>query len=86
MSLLLKVLKRTNAANGWRYPLLLYLRNWGSAASELEKEWLEDPLFKNLEVAKNGEVHKVDDVIWNTAGGVKAANLMLDDIENTFLK
>jgi iron complex transport system substrate-binding protein len=56
------------------------------AASELEKEWIEDPLFKNLEVAKNGEVHKVDDVIWNTAGGVKAANLMLDDIENTFLK
>ncbi|WP_428910512.1 ABC transporter substrate-binding protein [Niallia sp. Krafla_26] len=55
-------------------------------ASELEKEWLEDPLFKNLEVAKKGEVYKVDDVIWNTAGGVKAANLMLDDIENTFLK
>jgi iron complex transport system substrate-binding protein len=57
-----------------------------NAASELEKEWIEDPLFKNLEVAKNGEVHKVDDVIWNTAGGVKAANLMLDDIDNTFLK
>lgn len=57
-----------------------------NAASELEKEWLEDPLFKNLEVAKNGEVHKVDDVIWNTAGGVKAANLMLDDIKSTFLK
>ncbi|MBB6446302.1 ABC transporter substrate-binding protein [Bacillus benzoevorans] len=56
------------------------------AASALEKEWLEDPLFKNLEVAKKGEVHKVDDVIWNTAGGIKAANLMLDDIENKFLK
>lgn len=55
-------------------------------ATELEKEWLEDPLFKNLEVAKNAEIYKVDDVIWNTAGGVKAANLMLDDIENTFLK
>ena len=35
---------------------------------------------------KKGEVHKVDDVIWNTAGGVKAANLMLDDIEDVFLK
>ena len=56
------------------------------AASELEKEWLEDPLFKNLDVAKQGEVHKVNDVIWNTAGGVKAANLMLNDIEATFLK
>ncbi|MBM7608525.1 iron complex transport system substrate-binding protein [Lysinibacillus composti] len=55
-------------------------------ATKLEEEWLKDPIFNNLEVAKKGEVHKVDDVIWNTAGGVKAANLMLDDIENTFLK
>lgn len=55
-------------------------------ATKLENEWLEDPIFQNLEVAKKGEVYKVDDVIWNTAGGVRAANLMLDDIENTFLK
>jgi iron complex transport system substrate-binding protein len=54
--------------------------------SELEKEWIADPLFKNLEVAKKGEVHKVSDTIWNTAGGVLAANLMLDDIEKIFLK
>ncbi|MED4225365.1 iron-siderophore ABC transporter substrate-binding protein [Neobacillus cucumis] len=54
--------------------------------SELEKEWIADPLFKNLEVAKKGEVHKVSDSIWNTAGGVLAANLMLDDIEKIFLK
>lgn len=54
--------------------------------SELEKEWIADPLFNNLEVAKKGEVHKVSDTIWNTAGGVLAANLMLDDIEEIFLK
>lgn len=57
-----------------------------SKASQLEKEWLADPLFKNLDVSKKGEVHKVDDTIWNTAGGVLAANLMLDDIEKIFLK
>ncbi|MDZ5472172.1 iron-siderophore ABC transporter substrate-binding protein [Bacillus sp. 31A1R] len=55
-------------------------------ASDVEKDWIEDPIFKNLEVAKKGAVHKIDDVIWNTAGGVKAANLMLDDIEKYFLK
>ncbi|WP_108670623.1 ABC transporter substrate-binding protein [Peribacillus acanthi] len=55
-------------------------------ASAIEKEWLEDPLFKNLSVAKAGNVHKVEDVIWNTAGGVIAANKMLDDIETYFLK
>lgn len=55
-------------------------------ASAVEKEWIEDPLFKNLEASKKGQVHKVSDTIWNTAGGVLAANLMLDDIENKFLK
>ena len=55
-------------------------------ASNLEKEWIEDPLFQNLSVAKAGNIHKVDDVIWNTAGGVIAANLMLDDIEKYFVK
>ncbi|MBT2693190.1 iron-siderophore ABC transporter substrate-binding protein [Bacillus sp. ISL-55] len=55
-------------------------------ATEVEKEWIEDPLFQNLVVAKKGEVHKVNDAIWNTAGGVMAANLMLDDLEKHLLK
>ncbi|PGV67281.1 iron siderophore-binding protein [Bacillus cereus] len=54
--------------------------------SELEKEYINDPLFKNLNAVKNGKAYKVDDVIWNTAGGVMAANLMLDDIEKRFIK
>lgn len=49
-------------------------------ATELEKEWINDPLFKNLQAVKTGNVHKVDDSIWNTAGGVIAANKMLDDL------
>lgn len=54
-------------------------------ATKLANDWIEDPLFKNLNVSKNGNVHQVDDIIWNTAGGVLAANLMLDDIEEYFL-
>lgn len=54
-------------------------------ASKVKEEWLNDPLFQNLEVAKAGNVHEVSDPIWNTAGGVLAANLMLDDIEKFFL-
>ena len=49
-------------------------------ASALEKEWVNDPLFQNLNAVKTGNVHKVDDSIWNTAGGVLAANKMLDDL------
>ncbi|WP_226682219.1 ABC transporter substrate-binding protein [Sutcliffiella horikoshii] len=54
-------------------------------ATKIKDEWLEDPLFNNLEVAKAGNVHEVSDAVWNTAGGVLAANLMLDDIEKVFL-
>lgn len=45
-----------------------------------EKEWTNDPLWKNLNAVKNGKAYKVNDAIWNTAGGVKAANLMLDEL------
>ncbi|MFG6494449.1 iron-siderophore ABC transporter substrate-binding protein [Fictibacillus sp. UD] len=55
-------------------------------ATETEKEWTNNPLWKNLDVVKAGNAHKVDDAIWNTAGGVKAANLMLDDLEKYFLE
>jgi iron complex transport system substrate-binding protein len=46
-------------------------------ASAIEKDYINDPLFKNLSVSKKGNVHKVSDAVWNTAGGVLAANLML---------
>ncbi|KAF9113175.1 hypothetical protein BGX30_007024, partial [Mortierella sp. GBA39] len=36
--------------------------------SKMEKEWTEDKLWKNLEVVKKGNAHRVDDAIWNTAG------------------
>ncbi|PMC40562.1 iron siderophore-binding protein [Bacillus sp. UMB0899] len=51
-------------------------------ATKTEEDWTNDPLWKNLEVVKANKAYKVDDAIWNTAGGVIAANLLLDDIEN----
>ena len=53
-------------------------------ATKLEEEWINDPLFQNLEVAKADKVFKVNDTIWNTAGGYLAAQLMLDDLEKHF--
>lgn len=55
-------------------------------ATDTEKEWTGNPLWKNLDVVKADKAYKVSDAIWNTAGGVKAANLMLDDLEKYFLK
>lgn len=45
------------------------------------EEWTNDPLWKNLSAVKNNNAHEVSDAIWNTAGGVIAANAMLDDLE-----
>ena len=47
-------------------------------------DWLADPLWLNLEVVKAGNVHEVSDAIWNTAGGIIAGNLMLDDLEEIY--
>lgn len=58
-----------------------YAPDGDKKAINLEKEWTQDPLWKNLDAVKKGNVHKVDDVIWNTAGGVIAANKMLDELE-----
>lgn len=48
--------------------------------SKQEQEWLNDPLWKNVKAVKANKVTKVNDATWNTAGGVIAANLMLDDL------
>lgn len=50
-------------------------------ASAVAEDWLADPLWQNLDVVKAGKVHAVSDAVWNTAGGIIAGNLLLDDIE-----
>jgi len=49
-------------------------------AAKVVEEWMNDPLFKKLNVVQNDKVVQVDEAIWNTAGGYKAANLLLDEI------
>lgn len=45
---------------------------------QVQSEWTEDPLWQNLEAVQEGKAYEVSDTIWNTAGGVIAANIMLD--------
>ena len=47
-------------------------------------DWLQDPLWLNLEGVKAGQAARVSEIIWNTAGGIYAAHLMLDDIETIY--
>ncbi|WP_265515632.1 ABC transporter substrate-binding protein [Nitratireductor luteus] len=53
----------------------------GEKATE---EVLNDPLWQSLDVVEGGKVHAVDDVIWNTAGGILAARLMLKEIARIY--
>lgn len=46
-----------------------------------ESDWMDEPLWQALDVVKAGKIHRVDDAVWNTAGGVLAANRLLDDLE-----
>jgi iron complex transport system substrate-binding protein len=48
--------------------------------NQQETDWMKDPLWMNLKPIKNNKATKVSDATWNTSGGVKAANLMLDDL------
>lgn len=56
------------------------------AAAAYRDEWVNDPLWKNLSVVKNNQVFQVDEVIWNTGGGLLSANLLLDEIVKHFTK
>lgn len=53
-------------------------------ANAAEAEALADPLWQSLSAVKEGRVHKVNDGIWNTAGGIIAAGLMLDDLASIY--
>ena len=50
----------------------------------LAEEVLADPLWLSLSAVRAGKVHAVDDAIWNTAGGILAARLMIGDIARIY--
>ncbi|MGP1357350.1 ABC transporter substrate-binding protein [Roseicyclus sp.] len=50
----------------------------------LANEVLADPLWQSLSAVQAGNVHAVSDAIWNTAGGILAAGLMLEDIARIY--
>jgi iron complex transport system substrate-binding protein len=54
------------------------------AANSAAQEWLADPLWAALPVMKAGKAQAVSDATWNTAGGISAANVMLDEIEGIY--
>lgn len=48
--------------------------------TRMQEEWMSHPLYEKLNVAQQNTAFKVNEVIWNLSGGIKAANLLLEDI------
>lgn len=55
-----------------------------AAVNKLYTDWTSHPLWKNLDAVKNNQVHMVDEVAWNMAGGILSAHLMLDSLYEMF--
>ncbi|EKV31884.1 Iron(III) dicitrate transport system, periplasmic iron-binding protein FecB [Caenispirillum salinarum AK4] len=53
-------------------------------ASEAAADWMREPLWKSLSAVQAGRVHEVSDATWNTSGGIIAARMMLDDLEQIY--
>lgn len=65
--------------------LFYFVYETGDGGAEKQaNEWTNEALWNNLAVVKAGKVHAVDDAVWNTAGGVLAANALLDDIARVY--
>jgi iron complex transport system substrate-binding protein len=47
-------------------------------------EWLNDPLFLQLEATKAGKVARVGELAWNLGGGIYSAYMMLDDLAGIY--
>lgn len=76
-------LERIPELDGDRILYFSYETGDGGATAEAET-WMASPLWLNLAAAKAGHVHGVSDTVWATAGGLMAAHLALDDIENIY--
>ncbi|MEV0170390.1 iron-siderophore ABC transporter substrate-binding protein [Streptomyces sp. NPDC050803] len=55
-----------------------------SGGEEREKKFLANPLWKRLDAVKSGDVHKVADESWMTSVSLQGADLILDDMADTF--
>lgn len=63
---------------------------WYAASGSQETEenmdkWTSTELWQRLSAVENGDVHEVNESVWNLGGGIGAGNAMLDDLEEYFL-
>lgn len=66
---------------------MIFNFNSGTETEAIQKnyeEWTKSKLWTNLDAVKNDKLVQVDEVVWNSAGGYKTANMLLDDLYEYF--
>ncbi|WP_028596440.1 ABC transporter substrate-binding protein [Paenibacillus assamensis] len=61
-----------------------YAGEEAEAIKKTANDWMSHPLWKNIDAVKSNQVHEVNDIIWNMAGGYKSAHLLLDNLYDMF--
>jgi len=54
------------------------------AVQKTYEEWSNHPLWKNLDAVKADQVYQIDESVWNLAGGVLSAHMLLDQLYEHF--
>lgn len=67
--------------------IFYFVSDWqgDGKAHQTQAEWMNHDLWKSLEAVKADKVYQIDEVFWNMAGGIQAANRMLEDLFTFFL-
>lgn len=63
----------------------LFLATLNKEGAETMEAAQKQPAFQRLEAVKNGHVSTVDGQVWSSATGVIAADLILDEVQATFV-
>lgn len=49
-------------------------------ATATQNEWLNSEIYQSLPAVQAGQAYEVNDAVWNTSGGILAANLTADQL------
>lgn len=60
--------------------IFMFMRDEDPAVAETYRQWTQHPLWQHLEAARQGQVYRVDPVIWSMGAGILAANRLLDEL------
>jgi iron complex transport system substrate-binding protein len=60
---------------------VIFVTHYGAAEETTRPEIIDAPLWQSLDAVQRGDVHEMPDDVWMLGIGIRAANIVLDDLE-----